>query len=664
MEHSTWLSTLLVYLAAAVLAVPLARLLGLGAIIGYLGAGIAIGPWGLKLVTEPSAILHFAEFGVVLMLFLVGLELEPRRLWAMRRPIFGGGSVQLLGSAALMLGVGLLAGVPWALALLAGLGLAMSSTAIGLGALAERNLMATRSGQSVLSVALLQDIAAIPVLALVPLLAVGGAAQADGGGWLAAGKAIGVIAAIIFGGRLLLRPALRWIARSDTPEIFTAAALLLVVATAALMQSVGLSMALGAFLAGVLLAESEYRRALETDLAPFKGLLLGLFFIAVGMSIDFAVVLAHPGLMAAVVLGFLLLKAAVLWGLAHVTQLPLVERPVFVILLAQGGEFGFVVFQAAQQAGVMSNPTASFLVAAVALSMLATPLLLLGADRWWVPRLAARAGRNGAARPAEISEPQHAPVIIAGFGRYGQIVGRLINANGLSATVLEHDAEQVETVRRFGWPVFYGDATRLDLLRTAGAAQAKVLVLAIDDVAQSLKVAALVRQHFPQITIVARARNVSHYAGLRRLGIEQIERETLDSSLMSGRQVLQLMGWQPHTARNQALRFRQHNVELVDRMAQHQGDEQKLISLAKQGRLQLEQLWSQERDQQAAQRNRRGWQGAAGDGPVDGDDDSVDGDHNDDGKTDSDSDRASRLAAGHPPGGTADAARYGPASAR
>jgi len=270
MEHGNWISTSLVYLAAAVLAVPLARLLGLGAIIGYLGAGIAIGPWGLKLVSDPAAMLHFAEFGVVLMLFLVGLELEPRRLWAMRRPIFGGGSVQLLGSAALMLGVGLLAGVDWRLALVAGLGLGMSSTAIGLGALAERNLMATRAGQGVLSVALLQDIAAIPILALVPLLAITGVAgvagaadaAAPGSGWLAAGKALGVIAAIVLGGRLLLRPALRWIARSDTPEIFTAAALLLVVATAALMQSVGLSMALGAFLAGVLLAESEYRREL------------------------------------------------------------------------------------------------------------------------------------------------------------------------------------------------------------------------------------------------------------------------------------------------------------------------------------------------------------------------------------------------------------------
>ena len=294
MEHGSWLNGTLVYLAAAVVAVPLARLMGLSSIIGYLGAGILIGPWGLKLVTDPGDMLHFAEFGVVLMLFLVGLELEPRRLWALRRPIFGWGSVQLFGSALLMTAVGLVAGVDWRLSLVAGLGLAMSSTAIGLGVLAERNLMATTSGQSILSVALLQDVAAIPILALVPLLA-GAQAQAnDGSGWLDAAKAIGVIVAIVLGGRMLLRPALRWIARSETPEIFTAASLLLVIATAALMQAVGLSMALGAFLAGVLLAESEYRRELETDIEPFKGLLLGLFFIAVGMTIDFAVVMERP----------------------------------------------------------------------------------------------------------------------------------------------------------------------------------------------------------------------------------------------------------------------------------------------------------------------------------------------------------------------------------
>ncbi|MBX3619280.1 MAG: glutathione-regulated potassium-efflux system protein KefC [Rhizobacter sp.] len=602
MEHTSWLTGSLVYLAAAVLAVPLAKKLGLGAIIGYLGAGIAIGPWGLRLVTDPQDMLHFAEFGVVLMLFLVGLELEPRRLWALRKPIFGWGSVQLLGSAVLLVALALAAGVAWQLALVAALGLAMSSTAIGLGTLAERNLMATTSGQSLLSVALLQDIAAIPILALVPLLATG-AGHTEGGTWLAAAKAVGVIATIVLGGRLLLRPALRWIARSDTPEIFTAAALLLVVATAALMQAVGLSMALGAFLAGVLLAESEYRRELETDIEPFKGLLLGLFFIAVGMSIDFAVVLRQPLLITAIVLAFLALKAIVLWAMGRAMPLPKPERPVFIILLAQGGEFGFVVFQAAAQAGVIDAPTSSLLVAAVAISMLLTPLLLVAADRWWIPLLA----QHKAVQMEELSEPQDAPVIIAGFGRYGQIVGRLIFANGIAATVLDHDAEQVDGVRRFGWPAFYGDATRLDLMRTAGAHKARVLVVAIDDVEQSLKVVDMAREHFPHLSIVARARNVTHYYGLRERGVTLIERETLDSALMSGRSVLELLGWERHQARNLALRFRKHSIELLEEMALHQKDEAQLIAVAKQGRQQLEQLWAKEREEAQTRLQRAGW---------------------------------------------------------
>jgi glutathione-regulated potassium-efflux system ancillary protein KefC len=606
MEHSSgaWLQSSLIYLGAAVLAVPLARLLGLGSIIGYLAAGIAIGPFGLALVTDAQAMLHFAEFGVVLMLFLVGLELEPRRLWSLRRPIFGWGSVQLLGSAAVMTAIGVAAGIDWRVALVAGLGLGMSSTAIGLGVLNERNLMSTSAGQSVLSVALLQDIAAIPILAIVPLLAAQGAAGHDGGGWLGAAKAFGVIAAIVFGGRLLLRPALRWIARSDTPEIFTAAALLLVVATATLMQSVGLSMALGAFLAGVLLAESEYRRELETDLEPFKGLLLGLFFIAVGMSIDFAVVLRHPGWVAAVVAGFLVVKALVLWGMARLMPVPAAERPVFVVLLAQGGEFGFVVFQAALGASVITPETSSFLVAAVALSMLLTPLLLVASDRWTARQARKQGGQR---RLAEISEAQDAPVIIAGFGRYGQIVGRMMNANGLSATVLDHDVEAVEGVRKFGWPAFYGDATRLDLLRVAGADKAKVFVLAIDDVEQSEEVARLVLQHFPHLTIVARARNVGHYYRLKNMGVQHIERETFDSALMTARSALQAMGWEPHAARNSAWRFRRHNLELVDAMAPHAADENKLIALSKQGRQQLDEQWARERAQQVAQRTREGW---------------------------------------------------------
>ncbi len=602
----SWLTDALVYLGAAVLAVPLARLLGLGSIIGYLGAGILIGPWGLRFVTGPQAMLNFAEFGVVLMLFVVGMELEPKRLWALRKPIFGWGSAQLFGSVALLAGAALLAGLDARLALVAAFGLALSSTAIGLGVLGERNLLATTSGQSVLSVSLLQDVAAIPILALLPLLATTG--MHAGNGWLGAAKAFGVIAAIIFGGRLLLRPALRWIARSETPEIFTAASLLLVVATAALMQAVGLSMALGAFLAGVLLAESEYRRELETDIEPFKSLLLGLFFIAVGMSIDFAVIAAQPLVIAAVVLGFLLLKGALLWLLARAMAIPRPERPVFVILLAQGGEFGFVVFQAAAQAGIIDAPVSSLLVAAVAISMLLTPLLLVAADRWWIARLDRP---KSSALLEELSEPQSAAVIIAGSGRYGQIVGRMLDANGIAPTVLDHDAEVIEALRKFGWRVFYGDATRLDLMRTAGADKARVLVLAIDDVDKSLEVATLTRENFPHLTIVARARNVQHYYRLYELGVRLIERETLDSALMSARSTLELLGWDVAPAQALAQRFRQFNIEQLVAMAPHFRDEARVIAAAKQGRQQLEQLFALEREQ-ARQRQTN----SSGNGPA------------------------------------------------
>ncbi len=602
MEHGSWITVVLVYLAAAVVAVPLAKFFGLGSIIGYLAAGILIGPWGLKLVTEPQEMLHFSEFGVVLMLFLVGLELEPKRLWSLRKPIFGWGSVQLFGSAALMFAFGVIAGLDWRIAGVAALGLAMSSTAIGLGVLGERNLLATTSGQGVLSVSLLQDVAAIPILALLPLLAVA-AERSPTSGWVSAAKALGVIALIVFGGRLAIRPALRWIARSATPEIFTAASLLLVVATAALMQTVGLSMALGAFLAGVLLAESEYRRELETDIEPFKGLLLGLFFIAVGMSIDFAVVLQRPLLIAGIVAGFLLFKSAVLWAMGRLMPLPRAERPVFVILLAQGGEFGFVVFQTAAGAGVIDAQVSSLLVAAVAISMLVTPLLLVAADKWIIPLVAGRSKKT----LAEIHDPQSQAVIIAGFGRYGQIVGRMLYANGIQPTILDIDAEQIEAMRKFGWKVFYGDAGRLDLMRTAGAATAKILVLAIDDVARSVAVAKMVREHFPGLTIVARARNVQHHFALFELGVTLIERETLDSSLISARSVLEQLGWERHQARTLAMRFRRHNVEQLVKLAPHRKDEAKLIAAAKQGRQQLEQLFAQERDEAEKRKTLVGW---------------------------------------------------------
>ena len=600
MEHApTWLTYGFLYLTAAVLAVPIAKALGLGAIIGYLAAGIAIGPWGLGLVSNVQDILHFAEFGVVLMLFLVGLELQPSRLWALRRPIFGTGTAQVLGCAAVLFALGALAGLPWRVSLVGALGLALSSTAIALQVLAERNLMRTSSGQAGFSILLFQDVAAIPILALLPVL---GAAAGEGAGHtpgemvLEVLKIVGVIAAIILGGRLLLRPVLRWIAKSNTPEIFTAAALLLVVGIAYLMVLVGLSMALGAFLAGVLLADSEYRRELEADIEPFKGLLLGLFFIAVGMSIDFAVLAAAPLQMAAVVLGFLLVKAAVIYTLAWRMPLPYQDRPVFTLLLAQGGEFAFVVFQAAAGSQVFTPATASLLIGAVAVSMLLSPLVLVALDRLVLPRFA----NCNTPTLEEISEHQQAPVIVAGFGRYGQIVARTLLAQGIPCTVLDHDAEMIEAARSFGYRVFYGDASRLDLLRTAGAAQARVLVLAVDDVEQSLEIVDLVRAHFPQMEIVARARDVTHWNQLRDRGVMRVQRELFESSLVSARSVLELLGQSADEALAITDRFRAHNLALFEQLHPHYKDQDRLIAVVKQGRRQLEEQMARERAQRAS----------------------------------------------------------------
>ncbi|QHE93936.1 glutathione-regulated potassium-efflux system protein KefC [Pandoraea fibrosis] len=608
MEHvPAWLLASLIYLAAAVIVVPLSRALGLGAIIGYLAAGIAIGPWGLGLVSRVEDVLHFAEFGVVLMLFLVGLELEPRRLWNLRRPIFGWGSAQVLGCAVLLFAVAIVVGAPWRIALVAALGLALSSTAIALQVMAERNLLATPSGQAGFSILLFQDVAAIPILALLPLLAnsvdshvMTGTARA-----LEALKIVGVIAAIILGGRLALRPLLRWIANSRTPEIFTAASLLLVVAIAALMQWVGLSMALGAFLAGVLLAESEYRRELETDIEPFKGLLLGLFFIAVGMSIDFGVLLAQPLRMIAVVVGFMALKGLAIYGVSRLMQLPYQERPIFTLLLAQGGEFAFVVFQSAGPQ-VLPPAVSSFLIGAVALSMLISPLLLVAIDKWLLPRYSLK----GSPLMEEIAEPQSASVVICGFGRYGQIVGRALVPQGVSVTVLDHDPDTIESLRQIGFRVFYGDATRLDLLRIAGVAQARAVVVAVDDVDQSLEIVDLMRENFPNVPVVARARNVGHLFQLRDRGVKHIEREVFESSLRSARSVLEELGWPAAEAREATMAFRRANLQLTDEMYPAYQDRNKMIATAKEGRRQFEEQMTREREQRRAQRQVTfGWDG-------------------------------------------------------
>ncbi|RSZ41020.1 MULTISPECIES: glutathione-regulated potassium-efflux system protein KefC [unclassified Variovorax] len=606
MEHApAWLTNSLIYLSAAVLVVPLSKALGLGSIIGYLVAGIAIGPWGLGLVSSVEDVLHFAEFGVVLMLFLVGLELEPRRLWNLRRPIFGWGTAQVLSCAAVLFAVGWAVGAEWRVALVAALGLALSSTAIALQVFGERNLLKTPSGQAGFSILLFQDVAAIPILALLPLLAGATAAEQAITGLeraLEAAKIIGVIGGIILGGRLLLRPILRWIARSDTPEIFTAAALLLVVAIAALMQLVGLSMALGAFLAGVLLAESEYRRELETDIEPFKGLLLGLFFIAVGMSINFGVLVASPWIMAMLVVGFVTIKLVVIYALAKAMGIAYQERPVFTLLLAQGGEFAFVVFQAAGP-DVLPPQVTSLLIGAVALSMLLSPLLLVLLDRFVLPRYS----RSTGPQLEEISEQQDAKVLICGFGRYGQIVGRMLMSQGLRVTVLDHDADTVEGLRQFGFRVFYGDATRLDLLRTAGAGTAKVIVVAVDDIEQSLEIVDLVKENFPQARIIARARNVTHLFQLRDRGVTEVEREVFESSLRSARATLEALGWPAHEARESAMRFRRRNIKLSDEIYPHYKDRAKLIAANKAGRQQFEEQMAREREERQ-RRSGRDWE--------------------------------------------------------
>jgi glutathione-regulated potassium-efflux system ancillary protein KefC len=594
--ESSILHDALVYLGAAVVCVPLAKRSGLGSVLGYLAAGFLIGPSALRWVGDVQSTLHFAEFGVVLMLFLIGLELDLKRLIEMRRAVFGGGALQM-AACGLLLTAGLIAlGLPWQAALAAGLALAMSSTALAIQTMTERNLLAAPIGRAGFGVLLFQDIAAIPLIALVPFL---GAGTGGSEGWLGAGKAIVAIAAVVLVGRFVIPPLMRLIAKANVREIFTAFALLLVICIALLMASVGLSMALGAFLAGVLLASSEYRHALEADIAPFKGLLLGLFFIAVGMSIDLTQVLAQPGLLGLVVVGLLLLKGAALALIATRLQVPGAQRWLFAALLAQAGEFAFVVFGVGREARVLPHEWEGLLTAAVALSMAATPLLLIAVDRITLRRAKA-------ARSADTIDDDTAPVIIAGFGRYGQIVGRVLLAQGVRITVLDHDPDQIESLRRFGYKVFYGDATRLDLLAAAGAAKARLLVVAVDDVAESLALVDRVKESFPNLTIVARARNVRHWLELADRGVAAIERETFESSLKSARTALTLLGVDPYEAREIAETFRRQNMATLAAMLPHYRDEAKTVAIAKSGRQELEENLRRDREARE-QRSAQGW---------------------------------------------------------
>lgn len=564
----------LVYLVAAVACVPIARRLGLGSVLGYLIAGVLIGPNVLSLVGEGAHVMHFAEFGVVMMLFLVGLELKPSLLWELRKPIFGLGGLQVGGTAAAVAGVGMLLGVDWRLALASGLLFAMSSTAIVLSSLAEKGLLKTAGGQATFSVLLFQDVSVIPILALYPLLAVGGAAvtdvetKAERAGWLQALLILGAVALIVFAGRFVIRPAFRLLAETRLREVFTAFALLLVVAIAWLMQTVGLSPALGTFLAGVVLADSEYRHELESDIEPFKGLLLGLFFISVGAEIDFHLLVEKPLLIAGLLVGVMALKAVVMGVFARfVFKLDKSASWLTALGLAQVGEFAFVLISFGEQNHVWGSEVSRPLVAVVALSMLATPALFVLLERVVLPRVA----QKEEARPHDAVAHEDAQVVMAGFGRVGQVIGRMLRMSGFGVTVLDLDPAMVDLLRRLGQKVYYGDASRLDLLVAAGCGKAKLFVLAIDEVDKSMEVAELVRRNFPNLPILARARNRTHYYRLRKLGITRIVRETMASSLQMGVEALREMGIRAHTAHRMAGRFRRHDEAALETMLKFQG---------------------------------------------------------------------------------------------
>ena len=587
MAEGSLLTDTLIYLGAAVVCVPLAKRFGLGSVLGYLIAGVAIGPWGLRLVGDPQSTLRFAEFGVVLMLFLIGLEIDLNRLTALRSAVFRGGSTQMLVCGALLATAFVLFRLPWIGAIVAALAVAMSSTAIATQTLNEKNQLGTALGRTAFGVLLFQDIVAIPVIAVVPLLG-SGEREPGSSAWIATATALAAIAGVIALGRYVMRPLIRVIAAVDVREIFTAFALLLVIGVAMVMTLAGLSMGLGAFLVGALFASSEYRHALEGDIEPFKGLLLGLFFIAIGMSIDIGLIGAQPGTLALLVGTILAVKGLALAAIARRLGVPARERWFFAALLAQGGEFAFVVLGAARDAQVLPGTWGALLNAAVALSMAATPLLIIGAERW--------ATRRAAQRADDVIEDAQTPVILAGFGRYGQIIGRMLRVYGVSATVLDHDPDNIELVGRFGYKVFYGDATRLDLLQAAGAANARLLVVAIDQIEDSLKLVDLARTHFPNLQMVVRARNVRHWLELAARGIDTAERETFESALRTGRQALEMLGMAPYEARELADTFRRNNQATLQAMRPHFQDQEKLVAVARSGLNELEENLRRDRE--------------------------------------------------------------------
>jgi monovalent cation:H+ antiporter-2, CPA2 family len=584
-----------IYLASAVAAVLLGKRLGLGAVLGYLLVGAAIGPWGFHLVgNEGEQITHFAEFGVVVMLFLIGLELQPPMLWKMRHQLIGLGSLQVILCTLAITGIAMACGLAWKPALAVGLILAMSSTAIVLQTLAEKGLLHTEAGQNSFAVLLFQDIAVIPIIALLPLLGSGTAADAHGGsnawmahwpGWAQALATLGAVVLIIAVGRIGMRYAFQAIASTRQREAFTGAALLLVIGVALLMTKVGMSPALGAFVAGVVLANSEYRHELESDLEPFKGLLLGLFFLGVGAGIDFGYIRDHLLLVIGGAAGLILVKGGLLYGLSWMKGSRCMSAMLFAAALAAGGEFAFVLITLSLSAGVFSPEIGRAAVAIVALSMATTPLLILAAQR----TVTCKPDSAKSARESDAADEGN-PVIICGFGRFGHAVGRLLRSRGFGCTVLDHDTDQVEVLRTIGVPIFYGDASRPELLTIAGAARAKLLVIALKDPDTTLKIVETARRHHPHLKIFIRAYSRVEAYEYLGAGEERIYRDTLDSSLRLAGDALRMLGESEETAERATRLYRERDEQMVRDMAKHRHDDNELYSAAREAHRSLDEL--------------------------------------------------------------------------
>lgn len=591
--NSSTLLEIFIFLSAACIIVPLVSRFKLGSVLGYLGTGIIIGPWCLGFITEVKQIMHFAEFGVVMMLFIIGLELEPAVLWRLRRAIMGLGGLQVTLTSALFTLIGILLGFTWQTSLAIGMALSMSSTALVLQMLQERNLMNTIIGEISFSVLLFQDIAVIPILVIMPLLATAIATTnlpvtsviSAWPAYLQALTVAAVISLMILAGRYISPHLFRVIAKTQLPEIFTALSLALILGITLLMQLLGISPALGAFIAGVVLANSEYRRNLETDIAPFKGLLLGLFFIAIGMEIDFGLLAREPVKIISAVFGLMTLKASLLWVLGRRFGLTPLNNIGYALALSQGGEFAFVLFQFAGGLAILQPEQVNFLILIVALSIGCTPLVLMGYRRFIVPRFMSELPEPS----YDIIDQQH-PIILAGFGRFGQIIGRFLTGQGIKLTVLEKDPDQIALLRKFSFKGYFGDATRFDVLRTAGIKKAKLLIVAVDDVITSLEIVSMVRMAYPALTIFARARNRQHAYELNKLGVHYFKRELFDSSLEMAKEIMLWLGKPEAEVNDKALKFRRHDEATLRDSFPIYDDEPALVNFAKTRSTELERI--------------------------------------------------------------------------